>query len=29
MVMDRRTGIVEKGGDAIGINSQTDKHGRT
>jgi hypothetical protein len=27
MAMDRRAGIVEKGGDAIGINSQTDKSG--
>ena len=28
MVMDRHTGIGEKGGDAIRINSQTDKSGR-
>jgi len=27
--MDRQTGIVEKAGDAIRINNQTDKHGRT
>jgi hypothetical protein len=28
-MMDRQTGIVEKAGDAIRINNQTDKHGRT
>jgi hypothetical protein len=27
MMMDRRTGIDEKGGYAIRINSQTDKGG--
>jgi hypothetical protein len=28
MVMDRRTEIVEKGGDAMEINSGADKSGR-
>jgi len=28
IIMDRHTGIVEKAGDAIRINRQTDKHGR-